>query len=205
MFKDRSSTGKLLAEKLQDYRNKALVLAIPRGGVPVAIPIAQSLHLPLALVLTKKIGHPNNKEYAIGAASLTDYFVTEISGVSSVYIEEEVFKIQQRLNYMKNIFNHDFTSFSLEDKTIILVDDGMATGRTALHTVQLLRKYNPKKIIMALPVASVSAVELIQTVVDEVVVLNASIFFQAVGHFYENFAEVTDDDVIKLLENTVTV
>lgn len=201
MFKNRTTAGQLLAERLEQYRDKALVLAIPRGGVPVALPIAKMLHLPLALVLTKKIGHPNNKEFAIGAASLTDYFVTENSGASEAYITAEVQKIRHRINEMKTIFQHDFTSFSIKNKTIILVDDGLATGITAFHTVQLLRKYNPNKILLAAPVASLSAIELLQPVVDELVVLNIDSFFQAVGLYYEDFKEVTDAEVSKLLED----
>lgn len=201
MFKNRTIAGQLLAERLEQYRDKALVLAIPRGGVPVALPIAKMLHLPLALVLTKKIGHPNNKEFAIGAASLTDYFVTENSGASEAYITAEVQKIRQRINEMKTNFQHDFTSLSIKNKTIILVDDGLATGITAFHTVQLLRKYNPNKILLAAPVASLSAIELLQPVIDELVVLNIDSFFQAVGLYYEDFKEVSDAEVCKLLED----
>ena len=200
MFKDRTDAGELLAKKLNKYSNKAILLAIPRGGIPVAIPVAKKLNLPLALVLTKKIGHPNNKEYAIGATSLTDYFVAEDSGVSDSYIEQEVNRVRERLIVMQNKFDHDFTSLDIKNKTIILIDDGMATGITAFHTIQLLRKYSPKKIVLAVPVASLSAVELLQETVDELLVLYTPDFFQAVGNFYDDFKEVTDDDVCKILE-----
>jgi predicted phosphoribosyltransferase len=201
MFKNRTAAGKLLVEKLQNYDSKAILLAIPRGGVPVAVPIAKSLHLTLALVLTKKIGHPQNKEFAIGAASLTDYFVTDEPGVSSQYIEAEVKKVRERLKIMKTIFQHDFTSLTIENKVVILVDDGMATGRTVLHTVHLLRKYKPKKIVLAVPVASSSAVDLLQDNIDELIVLNIASDFHAVGFYYEDFTEVTDSEVCRLLED----
>ena len=201
MFKDRTAAGKLLVEKLQNYNSKAILLAIPRGGVPVAVPIAKALHLTLALVLTKKIGHPQNKEFAIGAASLTDYFVTDEPGVSSQYIEAEVEKVRERLKIMKTIFQHDFTSLTIENKVVILVDDGMATGRTVLHTVHLLRKYKPKKIVLAVPVASSSAVDLLQDNIDELIVLNIASDFHAVGFYYEDFTEVTDSEVYRLLED----
>jgi predicted phosphoribosyltransferase len=201
MFKDRTAAGKLLVEKLQNYDSKAILLAIPRGGVPVAVPIAKALHLPLALVLTKKIGHPENKEFAIGAASLTDYFVTSESGVSSDYIKAEVKKIRERLKIMKTIFQHDFTSLTIENKVVIIVDDGMATGRTVLHTVHLLRKYKPKKIVLAVPVASSSAVDLLQDNIDALIVLNIASDFHAVGFYYEDFTEVTDSEVYKLFED----
>ena len=201
MFKNRTAAGKLLVEKLQNYYNSAIVLAIPRGGVPVAIPVAKSLHLPLALVLTKKIGHPQNKEFAIGAASFTDYFVTDESGVSSDYIKAEVKKVRERLKIMNTIFQHDFTSLTIENKVVILVDDGMATGRTVLHTVHLLRKYKPKKIVLAVPVASSSAVDLLQDNIDELIVLNIASDFHTVGFYYEDFTEVTDSEVYRLLED----
>lgn len=201
MFKDRTAAGKLLVEKLQNYDSKAILLAIPRGGVPVAVPIAKALHLPLALVLTKKIGHPENKEFAIGAASLTDYFVTSESGVSSDYIKAEVKKVRERLKIMKTIFQHDFTSLTIENKVVIIVDDGMATGRTVLHTVHLLRKYKPKKIVLAVPVASSSAVDLLQDNIDALIVLNIASDFHAVGFYYEDFTEVTDSEVYRLLED----
>jgi putative phosphoribosyl transferase len=201
MFKNRTAAGKLLVEKLQNYDSKAILLAIPRGGVPVAVPIAKALHLTLALVLTKKIGHPQNKEFAIGAASLTDYFVTDEPGVSSQYIEAEVKKVRERLKIMKTIFQHDFTSLTIENKVVILVDDGMATGRTVLHTVHLLRKYKPKKIVLAVPVASSSAVDLLQDNIDELIVLNIASDFHAVGFYYEDFTEVTDSEVCRLLED----
>lgn len=201
MFKNRTAAGKLLVEKLQNYDSKAILLAIPRGGVPVAVPIAKALHLTLALVLTKKIGHPQNKEFAIGAASLTDYFVTDEPGVSSQYIEAEVKKVRERLKIMKTIFQHDFTSLTIENKVVILVDDGMATGRTVLHTVHLLRKYKPKKIVLAVPVALSSAVDLLQDNIDELIVLNIASDFHAVGFYYEDFTEVTDSEVCRLLED----
>jgi predicted phosphoribosyltransferase len=201
MFKNITAAGKLLVEKLQNYDSKAILLAIPRGGVPVAVPIAKALHLTLALVLTKKIGHPQNKEFAIGAASLTDYFVTDEPGVSSQYIEAEVKKVRERLKIMKTIFQHDFTSLTIENKVVILVDDGMATGRTVLHTVHLLRKYKPKKIVLAVPVASSSAVDLLQDNIDELIVLNIASDFHAVGFYYEDFTEVTDSEVCRLLED----
>lgn len=202
MFKNRTVAGKLLLEKLQNYRNKAIVLAIPRGGVPIAIPIAKELHIPLALVLIKKIGHPNNKEFAIGAASLTDYFVTDTLDVTPAYIKEEVQKIQRRLKEMKDLFHQDFTSMTIKNETIILVDDGMATGNTVLHTVHLLRIYEPKKIVLAVPVASTSAASLLENVVDELIILNIASYFQAVGYFYEDFKEVTDEEVCRLLKES---
>jgi predicted phosphoribosyltransferase len=199
MFKNRTNAGELLAQKLKQFKNNTVVLAIPRGGVPVAASIAKIFHLPLALALVKKIGHPSNKEFAIGAASLTDYYVNLNNGIPDDYIAQEVAQVRKRLLIMQEKFHHDFTALELKNKIVLLVDDGMATGHTALQTVQLLRNYNPKKIILATPVASLAAVILLQNKVDKLIVLEVSSSFQSVSFFYQDFKEVSDDEVIKLL------
>ncbi len=172
-----------------------IVMAIPRGGVPVAYTIAQKLGLPIEVIITKKIGHPVNKEYAIGAASLTEYFVVPHKEVTQEYIDEELKTIRIRLKEMYKKFLGDKTPETLTDKTIIIVDDGMATGNTILCTVNVLKKSNPGKIIVAVPVASQDAVERIANEVDEVVTLLSPPIFYGVGAFYENFEEVDDKEV----------
>jgi putative phosphoribosyl transferase len=202
MFKDRTEAGEQLAEKLEKYKNNsAIVLGIPRGGVPVASIVATKLGLPLEVVLTKKIGHPGNKEFAIGAASLTDYFVEPESGVSEKYIEQELIQIRKRLQYMREKFNSKTETLNLKNKTILIIDDGMATGNTLLHTVHLLKKRHPKRIVVAVPVASQSAVELLQSEVDELEILQIPYMFNAVGNFYEDFREVNDEEVVHILHS----
>src|SRR6188474_514256 len=129
MFRDRIEAGILLAKKLKKYKNdKGIVLAVPRGGVPVAYAVARELNFPIELVLTKKIGHPGNKEYAIGAASLSDYFIVPHEEVSEEYIQKELLDIRRRLKEMHRKFMGDREPESLEGKTIIVIDDGIATG-----------------------------------------------------------------------------
>jgi predicted phosphoribosyltransferase len=205
MFQDRIQAGTLLAAKLKKYKNKeGIVLAVPRGGVPVAYAVAKELGLPVEIVLTKKIGHPLNKEYAIGAASLTDHFVIPHEHVSEVYIQSELKRIRERLKEMYRQFMGDREPAQISGKTVIVIDDGIATGNTLLGTIHVLRKSKAGKIVIAAPVASKSAVQKLSEEADEVVVLLQPDEFYGVGAFYENFTQVTDEEVLfylgKLME-----
>ena len=188
--------GLMLAARLQKYKDKAgVILAVPRGGVPVAYAVAKELGLPVQLILTKKIGHPLNKEYAIGAAGLSDYFVIPHDNVTDDYIEEELTRIRTRLREMQKLFMGNKVPLSLEGKTVIVVDDGIATGNTLLGTINLLRKSKPGKIVIGVPVASGKAVEKLSKVADEVVSVLVPHEFYGVGAFYEDFQQVTDEEV----------
>lgn len=202
MFKDRLAAGEMLADALKKFQHESgIVLAVPRGGVPVAYAVVKKLGLPLELVLTKKIGHPMNKEYAIGAASLTDYFVVPDKEVSQDYIDQELIRIRKRLKEMQEIFQGDRKPADPAGKTLIVIDDGMATGNTLLATVRVLRKSNPAKIILAVPVASRQAVAKLSREVDEVIALEIPQEFYGVGLFYENFDQVSDEEVMYYLES----
>ena len=188
--------GLMLAARLQKYKDKAgVILAVPRGGVPVAYAVAKELGLPVQLILTKKIGHPLNKEYAIGAAGLSDYFVIPHENVTDEYIEAELVRIRTRLREMQKLFMGNKVPLSLEGKTVIVVDDGIATGNTLLGTINLLRKSKPGKIVIGVPVASGKAVEKLSKVADEVVSVLVPHEFYGVGAFYEDFQQVTDEEV----------
>ncbi|MNK11460.1 putative phosphoribosyl transferase [compost metagenome] len=201
MFHDRTEAGRLLAVKLKKYQNDSgVILAVPRGGVPIAYIIAIELGFPLEVVLTKKIGHPRQKEYAIGAASLSDYFVIPHADVSEKYIEQELLVIRERLKEMYKKFMGDKTPEKIKGKTVIVIDDGMATGNTLLETIKLIRRDQPGKIIIGVPVASKEAVEKVSPEVDELVTLLVPETFYGVGAFYENFNEVTDEEVLFYLD-----
>ncbi|MES1249716.1 MAG: phosphoribosyltransferase family protein [Chitinophaga rupis] len=201
MFSDRKEAGKLLAEKLKKYQGlPGVILAVPRGGVPVAYVVAKELGLPLDLVLTRKIGHPVNREYAIGAVSLTDSFVIPHRGVSQFYIDSEIRTIRERLKEMYRKFMGDKEPEPLTGKTVIVIDDGVATGTTLLGTINMLRKSHPSKIVIAVPVASDSAVKKLSEVADELVVILIPEEFYGVGAFYENFEQVTDKEVMYYLD-----
>lgn len=202
MFQNRSRAGQALAKMLLSYKNQdAVVLGVPRGGVPVAYEIAEKLNKPLGIVLVKKIGHPLNKEYAIGAVSLEDHIITPGHKVSEAYLEEEVQNVRQRLIQMKDYFKgRDYTSMPLKNKVVILVDDGLATGFTMLNTIRLIKKTHPKKIIVAIPVGPNEAIITLKNEGVEVVVIEIPYFFNGIGAFYEDFAQVEDDTVLDLLE-----
>jgi putative phosphoribosyl transferase len=201
MYADRIEAGLILAERLKKYAGETgIIMAVPRGGVPLGYIIARELHLPLELLLSKKIGHPNNPEYAIGAVSLTDRVLIPHAGVSDAYIESETTRLRQKLreNYIK--FMGDKNSSNLENKILIVVDDGIATGNTLMSTIQMLRNSKPAKIIVAAPVAPQSAVNKLSKVVDELVIPLIPKEFYGVGSFYEDFTQVSDDDVLMYLD-----
>jgi predicted phosphoribosyltransferase len=201
MFRDRIEAGFLLAAKLKKYKNDpGIVLAVPRGGVPVAYAVAKELGFPIDVVLTKKIGHPMNPEYAIGAASLTDHFVIPHENVSKKYIEEELQKIRIRLREMYNRFMGDKEPESLKGKTVIIIDDGIATGNTILGTVNVIRKSQPGKLVIGVPVASKVAMEKLSKEVDEAVAVLVPEEFYGVGAFYEDFEQVSDEEVLYYLD-----
>jgi predicted phosphoribosyltransferase len=201
MFRDRIEAGLLLAARLEKYKyDPGIVLAVPRGGVPVAYAVARELGLPIEIILTKKIGHPLNREYAIGAASLTDHFVMPHEHVTEEYIRQELIRIRNRLKDMYKKFMGDKEPEKLEGKTVIVIDDGIATGNTIMGTIHILRKSHPGKIVIGVPVASQSAVKKLSKEVDEIIAVVIPDEFYGVGAFYKDFAQVSDEEVIFYLD-----
>lgn len=204
IFKNRREAGNLLVSKLMQYKNnkKAVVVAIPRGGLPLGYIIARSLVLPLEIVLTKKIGHPLHKEFAIGAVSMTGSVLSDAANdVSLDYIEEETERIRAILKKRHHFFYDYNKPLNLKNKTIILVDDGVATGQTLLASIQLIAKQNPSQIVVALPVGPSSTIETIQQIpeVTETICLNIPHDFRAVGQFYKEFDQVSDEEALLYL------
>ncbi len=200
MLTDRKEAGLLLAEKLLRYKDKdAVVLAIPRGGVPVAHEIAKSLNLRMDIVLSKKIGHPLNPEYAIGSVSADTVLVDPHEDIPFEYIENEIARLKKDLavNYKK--YAGDAQPADVKDKTILLVDDGIATGNTLLATVKMLRKKHPREIVIVSPVVPHDRVQRIRQAADEFVFLFAPEYFTGVGAYYKNFNQVSDEEVKFLL------
>jgi predicted phosphoribosyltransferase len=201
MFRDRIDAGLQLARKLKKYEgDPGVVLAVPRGGVPVAYVVAKELALPMELILTKKIGHPSNKEYAIGAASLTDEFVIPHPHASQEYIDEEIERVRKKLKEMQRKFMWGQEPEDLKGKTAIIIDDGIATGNTLLMTARMLKKKSPAKIVVAVPVASHKAIWTLKSEVDEVIAVIVPAEFFGVGAFYKDFEQVDDDEVIYYLQ-----
>lgn len=205
IFKDRQSAGKLLAERLKgDWGNlgdKGIVLGIPRGGVVVAKEVAKELKLPLDIIVTRKIGAPYQPELALGAVDADGEIVGEIRKIGGMkeIIEREIGEIKRR----EVLYRGGRKPLEVSGKTVILVDDGIATGATTLAAINYLKRHHAKKIILAVPVASKESMEkAIREVGDvgEVVVLETPEYFQAVGQFYQEFKEVGDEEVIQLLQ-----
>ena len=199
-FKDRMEASYILAEQLKDYKgDNGVVLAVPRGGVPMGYIIAKELGFALDIAVTKKIGHPMHKEYAIGAVSFTDYFISDYNGVSDEYLEKEIPALREKLKRNFEKFEGGNPPEKLAGRTVIIVDDGIATGNTMLITVSMIRKQNPAKLIIAVPVASKQAIEMLSGEVDEIVCPLVPDFFTGIGAFYENFEQVSDEEVIYYL------
>ena len=203
MIKDRQDAAERLAIQLQHHKGEnGVVLTIPRGGVPIGVYIAKQLNMPVEVILSKKIGHPTNPEFAIGSVSMDSVDVNEKIPVSKEYLEETVENIREELKRRYKVFMGDKKPADLEGKTVIIVDDGIATGHTLMATIELVKKKKPGKVVVAVPVAPPSAIEKLQTLVDEVICLMAPPDFYAVGQFYENFTQVSDDEVVELLKQS---
>jgi putative phosphoribosyl transferase len=200
-FENRQDAAMQLLPHLEKYRNKeGVVLAVPRGGVPMGYYISKELQLPLDLMMTKKIGHPVNSEYAIGAVSLEENYLEDRTGVPPDYIEKEIPRIRQQLKERYRYFMGEKKPVDLKNKIVIVVDDGIATGRTMIASIKMLRRKHPKKIVIAVPVSPVESAEKIKKLVDELICLHTPEEFYGVGMFYEDFSEVTDEEVISILK-----
>jgi len=207
-FTDRAHAGKMLAARLRHLKmREPLLLALPRGGVPVAYEVARELGLPLDVLVVRKLGVPSHPEYAMGAIVESGYYrinprVTRAVGVSESeiegVIEHEKDEIQRRLTR----YRPDHNLPSLANRTVIVVDDGLATGATAQVACQYLRELGAGEVIVAAPVCSPRVEEKIRADSATLVCLSQPTDFSAVGYFYEDFSEVPDDTVVGLLEKS---
>lgn len=201
LFQDRFEAGRQLAEELMHLKeSNAVVLAVPRGGLQVGYELATRLQIPLDVVLSKKIGYPGNPEYAIGAVSLEGRILNPEVEVPAHFIEDETWRIRRLLREKLQRYHQGFSPPELEDRTVILVDDGIATGQTMLLTVDLVKQSRPARVILAVPVAPPGVVEKFRDRVDEVVCLETPADFFAIGQFYRSFEQVTDEEAIDLLQ-----
>jgi putative phosphoribosyl transferase len=207
VFADRKNAGKQLAEKLSPYRDKAdvIVLGLPRGGVTVAYEIARALHCPLDILIVRKIGFPGNPELAAGAVSETGTVVLNEDivsgyGVSRAYLEQETARQKEEIARRIALYRGGKGVPHLQGKTVILVDDGVATGATAKAAISTLKQEKITKLVVALPVASQEAEREIAPMVDEWVCLQAPAGFWAVGQYYSDFTQVEDEDVVAMLK-----
>lgn len=204
-FQDRTDAGKKLSIALQKHKkDNSVVLAIPRGGLPVAREVAEELGAPIDVILSKKIGHPENSEFAIGAVSEEAAIVNPGFVVSMDFLNEQIEKLQAELARRRELYLQGISPLEIRDKIVIIVDDGAATGFTILSTVKLVQSLGAQKIIIGLPVASGSALERLKNhpAVAEVVCLHSPEDFVAVGNYYSNFEQLQDEDVVEILQES---
>jgi predicted phosphoribosyltransferase len=205
-FGDRREAGRLLAQKLTGYANRrdVLVLALPRGGVPVAYEVAQALGAPLDVFVVRKLGVPGSEELAMGAVATGGARVLNDQVVSALRVPDYVIDAvaaweQQELARRERVYRGDRPPPDVRGRTVILVDDGLATGATMLAAIRALRAQGPARIVVAVPTASPDICEQFRKEVDEVVCAITPEPFHAVGLWYEDFSPTTDDEVRDLL------
>lgn len=205
-FYDRSEAGQILADKLSRYKVKNLVvLALPRGGVVLGAIIAKRLGAAFGIVIVQKLGHPFDPEYALGAVAEDDEPVVgdETDKIDKIWYKKVVESARQEIKRRRKLYFGDiYTAPNVKGKTVILVDDGIATGFTFVAAVQFIKNRDPKKIIMAAPVASEESVNMLQELADEIVLLDdPSDFLGSVGAHYDRFEQIDDQEVIDYLQS----
>ncbi|WP_456455512.1 phosphoribosyltransferase [Thermovibrio sp.] len=212
VFRNRKEAGELLAEAIKERFNGKLkdpvVVAIPRGGVVVAEPIAKALKAPIDLVIPRKIGAPFNPEFAVAAITeegtifLNPNLSPELMlrlGITEEYLKEQALKELKEIKRRKEKYLSGLENVEKEGRDVILVDDGIATGLTVKAAIASLRKERPNRIILAVPVMPRDKVREFEGLVDELVVLYAPVDFSAVGQFYYDFTQTSDEEVIEIL------
>lgn len=206
VFPDRVEAGKLLAAKLESYskRSDVVVLGLPRGGVPVAAEVARVLHAPLDVLVVRKLGTPGQEELAIGAIGEGGVRVLNSGLVRSLGLDDSdvdciAAREERELERRVTAYRGKHDAIDVEGKTVIVVDDGIATGATMRAGVQALRAMGAERVIAAAPVGARDSVAALEQDADDVVVLEVPEWFNAVGQWYENFGQSTDDEVRELL------
>jgi len=207
-FADRHEAGRRLAEALLEYAGKdAIVLSLPRGGVVVGYEVARRLQLPLDVIITHKVGAPGNPEYAIGAVAENGEVVLNkpeirLLGVSEQYLREEIAHQEEEIERRVQLYRNGRRLPSLKNRIAILVDDGIATGFTMFAAAEAVKAEVPAEVVIAVPVAAPSSLQSLKPVVDRIVCLAAPTPFWAVGAFYRDFEQVTDEEVRRYLEES---
>jgi putative phosphoribosyl transferase len=207
LYMDRSDAGKRLAEKLRKYavREDVIVLALPRGGVPVGYEVARQLQAPLDVFLVRKLGLPGHEELAMGAIAsggvrVLNEDVIHRLNVPGDVLEDVTQKEAAELERRAKAYRGNIPMVEVRDRTVILVDDGLATGASMKAAVSGLWAHNPDRLVVAVPVAAPDVCASFQKIVDEIICLETPEMFFGVGAWYEDFAQVSDDDVRRYLQ-----
>ena len=208
-FQDRTDAGRLLAKKLSQYadRKDVIIVGMPRGGVPVAFEVAKSLRIPLDVFVVRKLGVPGHEELAMGAIASGGIRVLNEAIIRSTRISEAVIDAvteRERIELERRelAYRGHRSAPIVKEKTVILVDDGIATGSTMLAAVAALKQQQPARIVVAVPAAPVDSCDELQQAVDELVVISRPEPFYSVGHWYEIFGQTSDKQVQKLLRES---
>ena len=204
IFKDRTEAGKKLSELLGEFKGTdAIILALPRGGVIIGQEVSKALNLPLDIIVTRKIGAPGNDEYAIGAIDINgngSWNEAERAYVDKKWLENKVASEKKEAERRWGEYRKGRGYLNLKNKTVIIVDDGIATGLTMQAAVAYVKNEGAVKVAVAVPVASTEAIRALRGNA-EVFVIETPIFFNAIGEWYENFAQVSDEEVISILSS----
>lgn len=210
-FRDRRDAGRLLASKLTWYVNRpdVLVLALPRGGVPVAYEVAQALGAPLDVFLVRKLGVPGHEELAMGAVAtggvrVLNHQVVAGLGISDEVIDAVTAREQQELARREGLYRGDRPPPDVGGRTAILVDDGLATGASMHAAIKAMRALQPARIVVAVPAAAPETCSELRAEVDDVICAVTPVPFHAVGLWYEDFSQTSDDEVRELLARAAT-
>ena len=205
-FKDRSEAGRLLATRLSAYANRpdVVVLALPRGGVPVAFEVAQALNAPLDVFVVRKLGVPGHEELAMGAIATNGVRVINNDvvlalGISAQEIDRVAEMEQKELERREHAYRGNQPALNVKGRTVIVVDDGLATGASMRAAIAALRQMQPQRIVVAVPTAAVETCQQFRDEVDEIVCATTPQPFYSVGLSYENFSQTTDAEVHTLL------
>lgn len=209
LFHDRQEAGQLLAKKLKGYahRENVVVLGLPRGGVPVAYEIAKVLQVPLDVCIVRKLGIPGHKELAMGAIASNgvrwlNYPLISDWQISSQAIEEVAAKELRELQRRDRVYRGDRAPWNVQNDCVIVVDDGLATGASMRAAIHVIEQQHPAEIIVAIPVAPRETVRQLAQEVTQVICLETPTPFHAIGLWYKNFAQTTDEEVCHLLHNS---
>src|SRR5207247_273512 len=208
-FADRADAGRQLAQRLTTYahRHDVVVLALPRGGVPVGFQVARALGVPLDVFVVRKLGVPGHPELAMGAIAsggvrvLSEDLIAQL-GIPPAAVEQVAVRERLELERRDRLYRGDRQLPELRDRTVILVDDGLATGATMEAAVEAVRVYHPARVVVASPVCARDSAARLERIADEVVCANSPEPFQAVGLWYERFDQTTDEEVIALLNTS---
>jgi putative phosphoribosyl transferase len=204
-FKNRLQAGKLLAQRLRAYagRGDVIVLALPRGGVPVGFAVARALDVDLDILLVRKLGMPGHEEYAMGAVGSGGLRLLQAGladlGVGPAAIEAATEQAMRELERRERLYRGARPAPLLHQRTVVLVDDGLATGATMFTAVSLARQQDPARIVVAVPVGAPDTCAALAAEVDELVCLNTPASFRAVGQWYLHFDQTSDEEVQDLL------